>query len=55
MSDASEAARALSRQRWGSTRVDGLVSELARRQGELGVKQLTRLRELVDARTKEKV
>lgn len=43
----SEAARALAMQRWGSTRLDRLVTEVSERSAELGADQLDRLREVV--------
>jgi hypothetical protein len=48
MADAvvSEAARALSRVRWGSTRTDRLVSELAEQRERLTPQNLDVLREL---------
>jgi hypothetical protein len=49
--DASDAASALARKRWGDTRVNHLVSELRNRADQLGDKQLAELQELVDAAT----
>jgi polyhydroxyalkanoate synthesis regulator phasin len=45
---ASEAARTLSRARWGSTRVRSLVDELVARVGEIEPEQADRLRERLE-------
>jgi hypothetical protein len=47
MTSPSEAARTLSRARWGTTKVDRLVHELAERREDLGTEQLAELRELI--------
>lgn len=51
--NASEAARELSRMRWGSTRTDRLIAELHDRADQLGAKQLGELQELVDEATEK--
>lgn len=50
MSDtaSSEAARAMVRARWGTTRLDRMIHELVERRDELGEPQLVQLRQLVD-------
>jgi hypothetical protein len=45
--EASEAARELSRARWGTTRVDNLIAGLRERRDELGPPQLAHLRQLL--------
>jgi hypothetical protein len=44
-SEASEAARALNRQRWGATKLVRLADELARRRDELPPSELEKLRQ----------
>ena len=44
----SEAARALARARWGTTRIDAMIAELGQRRDELGPVQRAELRSLVD-------
>jgi hypothetical protein len=46
--DASEAARELSRHRWGDTRVRTLVDELVRRVADVDAEQAERLRAVLD-------
>jgi hypothetical protein len=50
----SEAARTLSRTRWGSTRTDRLVSELAQRREQISDESAAVLRELVAEREDER-
>jgi hypothetical protein len=45
---ATEAARALARQRWGSTRTHRLVDELLERVAEVDEEQAVRLRAALD-------
>jgi hypothetical protein len=47
--DASEAARALNRLRWGRTRTDRLLTELSARRADLLPDQVEQLRRLADA------
>lgn len=49
----SDAARALARTRWGSTRLDRLVAELRDRADELGDAQRDELRALADNEIEE--
>lgn len=45
---ASDAARTLSRARWGDQRLRSIVGELERRRDELAAEQIDRLRTLVE-------
>ena len=47
VSAASEAARALARQRWGTQAIDRMIGELFERSNEIGTRQLSELRRLV--------
>jgi hypothetical protein len=53
MGDASEAGRALSRARWGTTKVDRLVHELAERREDLRPTQVKALRLIVTDATED--
>jgi hypothetical protein len=46
--DASNAARLLVQRRWGRTRVNTLIHELAQRRDQLGARERAELRVLVD-------
>jgi hypothetical protein len=53
MTSPSEAARALSRRRWGSAKVDRLILELAERREDLGPTQRKALRLIVTEPTED--
>lgn len=48
MNDAAEAARALARARWGTTRLDRLVHDVAERRADLRPVHVAQLRALVE-------
>lgn len=48
MTDATEAARALARARWGTQRLDRLVHDVAERRADLRPAHLAQLRAVLD-------